>query len=220
MRATLRPIAFLSVCILVIGIPAATQGQTPRSESILFVSNHEEPGVASALYLMTPFGSTVRRFLPDITGVAMPRRSPNGSQIALVMWPNDGDWSRVHVMDSDGSDLRVLFPEHEGSWAPAWAPDGSRIAFVGWLGGMTEVYVGDTQGGGTKLVGHRVDERFKAGLPSSAPSWSPDGTRIAFTAFKHNNGQSARYIWAMDPDGSDMQELVTHESQELPSIGV
>jgi TolB protein len=130
------------------------------------------------------------------------------------MWPNGGgEWSRVHVVDSDGANLRVLFPTHEGSAGPAWAPDASRIAFVGRFDGMPEVYVGDIQGEDTQLVGHRVDERFKAGLPSSAPSWSPDGTRIAFTANKHNNWESARYIWTMKPDGSDMRELVTHESQ-------
>ncbi|MEO2002729.1 MAG: hypothetical protein ABGY41_01355 [Candidatus Poribacteria bacterium] len=214
MRATLQPIAFLSVCILVIGIPVATQGQTPRSESILFVSNHEELPRGNGLYLMTPLGSQLRRFLPDISGVAAPRWSPDGSEIVLTMWSEGGGWSRVRVMDSDGGNLRLLSPNPGGSWAPTWAPDGLRVAFSERFDGMGEVFVGDTRGGNPQLVGLRIDG-FNASLPSAGPTWSPDGTRIAFTAYKHNNEQSARYIWTMKPDGSDKQALVTHESLNI-----
>ncbi len=185
--------------------------QAPRSASILFVSNHGMDPAERGLYLMDTDGSNVRRLLPDITAAAWPVWSPDGSQIALGISP-PADPATLHVTDTHGGEFRNIAPELPWSGSPTWAPDASKVAFYGDFQGIGNIHVAHLRTGEVVAVTNRVDP---AGgwRPSTNPSWSPDGRRIAFCAYKHNNWQAPRYIWTMSPDGSDMRALVTHESQ-------
>ena len=50
----------------------------------------------------------------------------------------------------------------------------------------------------------------------SRPTWSPDGTRIAFSSFRFDVGNSELY--AMDADGNNLTRLAKHEWHDvLPS---
>jgi Tol biopolymer transport system component len=81
----------------------------------------------------------------------------------------------------------------------------TRIAFVTWvtdLGGALDVINAD--GAKTRLVDpndlHVVDE--------SPPSWSPDGTKIAFWGAHYG----AYNIYVMNADGTNPKRLTKHES--------
>jgi len=189
---------------LVDALVSAAYGQRPRAAAILFVSDHE---AESRFYLMNPYGSQVREFLPHVRWPGIPVWSSNGRKIAFVLYPAWPGVGRAHVMDADGGGLRELTEVGEWSSHPTLSPRGKNIAFHALLDGIVNIYVADTKGGKATPMTTRVDP---AGgwRPSSQPVWSPDGARIAFVASKHNNGQAARYIWTMNPDGSDMRELV------------
>ena len=96
---------------------------------------------------------------------------------------------------------------------PSWSPDGSLIAF-GFAGG---VYTVKLDGSGLSLLaggGGRanIDHRDRA----SSPSISPDGTRIAYAAFKHDGWLpwDTDYGWDIVTsalDGSDRRRLTSGE---------
>jgi dipeptidyl aminopeptidase/acylaminoacyl peptidase len=131
-------------------------------------------------------GSNVRILGPGI----QPAMSPDGTRIAFV---RDND---IYVMNADGSGVqRVVANPHVDEF-PQWSPDGTTIAYDHYAAaaptdsGFSE----DSSILVVPVAGGSPTEIAKGGA-AGEPSYSPDGTRIAF---RRDNG-----IWVMNADGSD-----------------
>lgn len=91
---------------------------------------------------------------------------------------------------------RQIFAGKKATQAsPTFSPDGKKIAFVSDKDGSARVYVIDIPSLQTKLSDIKANLISKANRESSAPSWSPDGTKIAFCA---KNQKGVRQIWLYD----------------------
>ena len=132
------------------------------------------------------------------------------AQIAFVS-KRDGNFE-IYVMDADGGNPRRLTNNPAKDLAPSWAPDGKRIAFIsdrdghphrvpGWF--TSEIYVMDADGGNPRnLTNHPSDDR--------SPSWSPDGTRIAFQSYRDNDRNHNIEIYVINADGSNLQRITNN----------
>lgn len=136
------------------------------------------------------------------------RWSPRGDQIAFVKWyeperASDSVAGELWVMDTDGGNPRQMSSAVTGyidnGLALAWSPDGSQIAFVMGDGARMDrieelrsnIYVVDV---GSKEVAQATwleDARVVA------PTWSPDGTVVAFIAGTTGKGDEYE-IWMAD----------------------
>lgn len=85
-------------------------------------------------------------------------------------------------------------------WRPAISPDGTKIAFVSSAQGfqLQQIWVMDADG--TNFENITKDNNAH----SEFPSWSPDGTRIAYHRYAPN-GEGDIYI--MDADGSNRTNI-------------
>ena len=97
----------------------------------------------------------------------------------------------AHAAQPGSRDVHLTL--HEGtSMAAALSPDGRTIA-IDLLGTLWTM---PAAGGVAKpITDNSMDAR--------QPSWSPDGSRIAFQAYRSSTWQ----IWIIRPDGSDLQAL-------------
>jgi Tol biopolymer transport system component len=118
-----------------------------------------------------------------------PTWSPDGTAIAFTRLASDTasiEEAELFLAAADGSNVRPLGAGVKGV-SPAWSPDGSRLAFVSFAdrNGANcpasncspngEVYVVNADGSGLRrLTRSRADDEH--------PTWSPDGTRIAFAS--------------------------------------
>ena len=98
---------------------------------------------------------------------------------------------------------------------PQWFPEGDRIAFSH-AGG---VYVIDSTGTHLELIDGGGDELDLA----FAPSVSPDGSRIAYTAYERHgwipwNRSESWEIVTAKPDGSDRRLLTENDTLDLSPV--
>jgi dipeptidyl aminopeptidase/acylaminoacyl peptidase len=118
----------------------------------------------------------------ELTGVADPRLSPDGRQVAFVVWRVDREANdyrgAIWVAPVDGSaPPRQLTSGAGTDGNPRWSPDGRWLAFTSKRDGakVAQLYVLPTDGGeARRLTDVKEDVRD--------PVWSPDGTRIAFVS--------------------------------------
>lgn len=163
---------------------------------------------------------------------SQPVFSPDGRRIAFVRGTvGTGD---IFVVNRDGTGLVNLSRDTDRiDDAPDWSPDGKRIAFAGnpcFTGGDVTPQGGPCvfvmNADGTNKVNLTPEEKRAECNPdaqnpgyshahhSDSPSWSPNGTRIAYTGYfdicTHSSG-GASDIWVMNPDGSGKTDLMSDQ---------
>lgn len=135
----------------------------------------------------------------------------------------------LFVRNADGSETQVTdqlsgFSEVLVSGRPLGAtisPDGSRVVFAGLTKTPEEavfchdgaLFAVDSDGGPTELL-------WESHLPNgivSYPTFSPDGTQIAFA---DGNCDSDHSVWVMNPDGSGAQQIVSSDMGPLSATHV
>jgi len=120
----------------------------------------------------------------EIVNASDPRISPDGSRIAYVVTEIDAEAneyrSAIWVVPFDGSAEPVQFTAGERrDTTPRWSPDGRWLAFASSRGEdpktPSNLYVIPATGGEARKL---TDQKESV----ESVAWSPDSTRIAFTA--------------------------------------
>lgn len=187
---------------------------SPDGNRIVYEGNHDGYGGI----LEVPVDGGTPTLLFSTPGVDMqPAWAPDGTRLAVVSdwYAYDFVWD-IFLVSPDGSGFSALTDgnifDGRDYVEPAWSPDGSRLAFgVTWRGMFvefpTQIGVMDANGsnlkllpgtGGTSRSDHRSDHSVWG------PTWSPDGTMIAYTDCD-GGGCDIRWIKA---DGSEYGEIV------------
>lgn len=111
---------------------------------------------------------------------------------------------------------RQIFTAFRGTQAsPTLSPDGDRIAFVSDKDGVPRIYAMDIPPVGAALEEIRPALITKQNRESTSPAWSPDGTKIVYSA----KTEGIRQIWVYD-FMTDQEKQLTYggnQHRENPS---
>ncbi|MBU1879667.1 MAG: hypothetical protein KJ734_12015, partial [Chloroflexi bacterium] len=161
--------------------------------------------VALALGLLTLLQGMDRR-TSDVPASAYPR---SGSRITFTSW-RDGN-GEIYLMGTDGAGLIRLTNNPERDSDPVWSPDGTRLAFVSWQdGGNQEIYVAQVGGAKGEIASPEPINLTNHPATDEAPTWSPDGTQIAFTSWRDGNQE----IYAVNADGTGLTNLTNDPAED------
>ncbi len=158
-------------------------------------SGHSEPGAARriliAAFAMVIAVAAVTFAIRAIGGgrsqpaseTSPPPIEPKANGLIYFQGGGEGGtWT--DAIQPDGSERRTIFGRDDGYYDNvSWSPDGAKIAYVGIVqygnqspDGQTHfgIFVANPDGSGAQPLTDGVNEGW--------PSWSPDGTRIAFSS--------------------------------------
>jgi Tol biopolymer transport system component len=182
----------------------------PPVNKVVYISGYNAGNPRYGVYVMNPDGSGRTNLLSNSTiSYSRPVWSPDGTQIAFTaIWPDGsgGYNNRIHIMNANGTGEYNLvnIPGHH--FHSTWSPYGNEIAFSSdmHLPGATtpnDIYLINADGSGqpTNLTNTPAIHEY-------APSWSPDGLKIAYVAASGSDF-SVVEIYVMKYDGSDPVNL-------------
>jgi Tol biopolymer transport system component len=117
---------------------------------------------------------------------------------------------QIATMDPDGSHRTLLTTDPVAKFDPHWSPDGTRIAFD--RAGRRESLRTMADDGSDQQVVLRLSSipgfLFIQGL-----SWSPDGSQLAFSAFRTRTGDAK--LFTVDATGSNLTRLSGRDDDDV-----
>ena len=169
------------------------------------------------LWIMTADGSGTAR----VTDRGAPDRGPSfssdGQRLAYSVThkstlPGGAGEGDIWTVNADGTETtRLTFDRELDELDPAFSPDGSKIAFVsatpGGPASTRDILVVDADGSNPVNL---TAANGGAGAEDSDPSWSPDGSKIAFTSDRGGGAE----IWVMGSGGGNPTTLTSANGRD------
>lgn len=159
------------------------------ADTLLFVTDREGEQTVCLLVSDDPDQSNLRlarahkviKLTDGKTPAYDPIWSPDGDRILYT-----SGFTNLLVMDADGGGDKTLV-EHWGDIGYSWSPDGNWIAFTRLDGNHNQdIFIMPSDGGDAINVTRHPDyDKF--------PTWSADGTMLAWSTNRHDNSPSTSY---------------------------
>ena len=173
----------------------------PDSQRLVLAGN-PAPATGATLWLGDMRSESLTRLLATPDGSqTTPSVSPDGKRLLFTKMAVDRD---IVELPLDGSPPRTLLATSLPEFAPTWAPTGDQFAYVTRRNGTDELWVRSTQGNWDRPV--VTAKEFPTLEALLSPIFSPDGSRIAYTALLAGGGR--RRSLAISPAGGGTPTII------------
>lgn len=173
---------------------------SPDGTRIAFTRS-EKSTISERLYIMNADGSAERNLMPDDVADADIPRDPDWlDNDTLVYHRGTGVPTGLAKRSITSGEVTVLTTPGSGTYdeKPSVSPDGSTVAFLRSKGSNRDLYRANADGTNAHPIVTSV-----AGY---TPTWSPDGTKIAFG---RKSPKQKSEIYVANADGSNPVQLTS-----------
>jgi TolB protein len=125
------------------------------------------------------------------------------TRIAAIRKGKEG--RELVLFDVDGKGAQVLLSERLLILMPAWRPDGKELLVTSYRNGRPELWT-------FRLADRSFRKLLSVGSLTMGGVYSPDGSRIAFTASQDGGTTD---VWVADADGGNARRLTKEPSDDL-----
>ena len=171
---------------------------------------------------MQPDRSGLVQLTTDPRLDSAPMLSPDGTRVAFERTDPDAGNADIWIVNADGTnEIPITQTDQVEDW-PSWSPDGTRLLFTRTSLQDTvetsEIAI-RTVAPAARLQPPESDTVVfqQESLPGAAtvlvPTWSPDGSSIAFISDK----DGARQLYTIHADGSNLKKLTTAGATSRPA---
>jgi len=150
----------------------------------------------SRIFLMTSEGQNVRNLVSGL----MPSWSPDGKRFACSRYD---DGSSVWIMNIDGTVEKKI----DGGWGAQWSPDGKYIVYTK----GRELRFFDVEKNDFRVVLTEKDHPYRYLYYNMG--WSPDGSRLAFKAYKADDSICDIASISTGENGPDLKVHLTSDKK-------
>jgi Tol biopolymer transport system component len=219
-RGSMTAASLMVTLLVLIGSGAAAAAPRAENGKILFRRYLNDDHTRGDIFSIRPDGTGLFRVThsgKNRVGTE-PNPSPDGRWIAYMVAPeNDLDHGRLFRIHPNGEGRTPLSSTCtdtcQGDGFPNWAPSGRLIAFQRVLSadpsqpvGFVAIFVMRADGTPVRQITQRsADPSQPALFGDTAPSWAPDGSRIAFERFSEARGHQA--IFTVRLDGTRVRRI-------------
>jgi len=183
-------VAGLPIVVVVGSATPAAAAAAPAPGRVAYVGEHHEE-------LAYAVDGTQNPLFPTESGPTTVDFDASGSPSGGLTWVSTRDERRGEIYHlpadaaPDAPATRLTSANTAVDRHPVLSPDGTKVAFDSNRGGPTQIWVVNVDGTGLRQI-----TQVPAPTPTSPnpadtwPTWSPDGTRLAFTSTRTNpNGE-------------------------------
>jgi hypothetical protein len=183
-----------------VGADDSKPAWSPTGNQIAFTSNRDGN---NEIYVMNGDGSGATNVTNNPANDDDAAWTANGNKIVFASTRPGSNGSDLWQMDANGSNVTHLTNAPGDDDIPDWSSDGANLAFDRFVSDY-EVY--SMKADGSALTNLSMTPAFQ----DYGPSWSMDGSRIAFTSTRTGNGD----IYVMDANGNGQTRLTTDAAAE------
>ncbi|MFN7935911.1 MAG: protein kinase [Bryobacteraceae bacterium] len=179
----------------------------PDSRRVVVAYTDAADSFRAHIYLADTSTGKASPLISSIEAEGWPQVSRDGTKLAYTSIRNDTDLVEIPL---DGSPVRDLIATSRMERSAHWSRERKELTYVSDRGGNDEIWVKTMEQGWEKPL---VPSRDKAELLDS-PSFSPDGSRVAFV----RTGRNGPEIWiAPVAGGAPVRLMTVNEPQLAPT---